>query len=119
MVQIDYYKLDYERKLLYLRSVFEEAKDSHTVYAKLYDLLSGQWTIQESYLDQLYEQIQDVVNNLASASALEKMSVLARKIAEIRRREAADHQQELARIAQLEKDIMKIEDDRPTPLLPR
>ena len=117
MVQINYYKLDYDRKLLYVRSVFEEAKSVHPVYDKLYVLLSGQRSIQESYLDQLYEQVQQVVESMASAGALEAMSELARKIAAIREREAADKQQELADIAQMEKDIMKIDDDRPTPFV--
>jgi hypothetical protein len=40
MKQIDYYTLDYDHKLLYVRSVFSEAKNSHPVYAKLDTLLS-------------------------------------------------------------------------------
>ena len=40
MKQIDYHTLDYDHKLLYVKSVFLEAKNAHPVYVKLDALLS-------------------------------------------------------------------------------
>ena len=114
--QIDYYKLDYEHKLLYVRSVFDEAKNTHPVYQKLSVLLSGKRTIQEKYLDQLYEQVQQVINKFESGEAIEKMGTLAVKLARIKELEEQDREQESKELTRMEQAMFRIEDDRPNPL---
>ena len=73
MQQIEYHKLDYDHKLLYVKSVFDEAKSAHPVYQKLYTLISGQWKIEEKHLDMLYAQINSVVDSLHTDTIIEKM----------------------------------------------
>ncbi len=73
MQQIDYHKLDYDHKLLYMRSVFDEAKSAHPVYAKLSALLSGQRKLEEKHLDMLYDQVNSVVDSLQTDTIIQKM----------------------------------------------
>ncbi len=116
MKQIDYHKLDYDHKLLYVKSVFEEAQSAHPVYAKLYTLLSGKWKIEEKHLDMLYVQINSVVDSLQTDTVIEKMGKLAAQLEQIQRMEKIDREREQIEIQEMEKLIMKIDDDKPVRL---
>lgn len=113
---IDYHKLDYDHKLLYIREVFATAKDAHPVYAKLLALLSGKWKIEEKHLDMLYEQINAVVGSLHTDEVINRMGALAAQLEELQRLEMLDRQKEEVEIAQMEKLIMAIDDDKPVQL---
>lgn len=116
MTQIDYKRLDYDHKLLYLRSVFEEAKSAHPVYEKLYTLLSGQRKLQEHHLDMLYDQVNSVVNSLETDEMIQKMWHLAAQLEHIQRMERIDREREAVELTQMEKTIMAIDDDKPVQL---
>ncbi|AKH32373.1 hypothetical protein XF24_00008 [candidate division SR1 bacterium Aalborg_AAW-1] len=116
MQQIDYTKLDYNHKLLYVRSVFDEAKSSHPVYQKLYTLISGQWKIEEKHLDMLYEQINSVVDSLHTDTIIEKMGRLAAQLEQIQKMEKIDREREEQEMIEMEKMIMMIDDDKPVTL---
>lgn len=116
MTQIDYHTLDYNHKLLYIRSVFDEAKDAHPVYAKLSTLLSGQWKIEEKHLDMLYDQVNSVVNSLHTTEVISRMGHLAAQLEQIQRMEQIDREHEAQELAQMEKLILAIDDDKPVKL---
>ena len=113
---IDYHALDYNHKLLYVRSVFEEAKSAHPVYEKLYTLLSGQWKIEEKHLDMLYDQINSVVDSLHTDEVIDRMWTLASQLEKIQRMEAIDREHEAQEITEMEKLILAIDDDKPVTL---
>ena len=113
MQQIDYHKLDYDHKLLYVKSVFEEAKSAHPVYDKLYALLSGHWKIEDKHLDMLYAQINSVIDSLQTDTIIEKMGRLAAHLEHIQEMERIDREREAIEIEEMEKLIMKIDDDKP------
>lgn len=110
---IDYHALDYDHKLLYVREVFNTAKDAHPVYAKLLQLLSGQWKIEEKHLDMLYDQINAVVDSLHTDEIVNKMWALAAQLEQIQRMEMIDREREVQEIIEMERMIMAIDDDRP------
>jgi len=116
MQQIDYHKLDYDHKLLYVKSVFSEAKNSHPVYAKLDSLLSGSWKIEEKHLDMLYDQINSVVDSLQTDTIIQKMWALAAHLEQIKRMEQIDRARESEELIQMEKLILAIDDDKPLQL---
>lgn len=113
---IDYHTLDYNHKLLYVRSVFEEAKSAHPVYEKLSTLLSGQRKIEEKHLDMLYDQINSVVDSLRTDEVIDRMGALAAQLEQIQRMEAIDREHEAQEMIQMEKLIMAIDDDKPIQL---
>lgn len=113
---IDYHTLDYNHKLLYVRSVFEEAKSAYPVYEKLYTLLSGQWKIEEKHLDMLYDQINSVVDSLRTDEVIDRMGALAAQLEQIQRMEAIDREREAQEIIAMEKLILAIDDDKPVQL---
>ena len=115
-MNIDYHKLDYDHKLLYVREVFSTAKDAHPVYAKLLTLLSGQRKIEEKHIDMLYEQINSVIGSLHTEDIISRMGALAAQLEEIQRREMLDRQEEEKEILQMEKLILAIDDDKPVNL---
>lgn len=114
MVAIDYTSLNYEHKLLYMRSVFEASRNTHSVYQKLYTLLTGKRTIPEKHLDMLYEQVQSVVDSSETEEIIAKLGELAAKLDRIRKMEAIDRQNEQADIKKLEEKIMRLDDDKPS-----
>ena len=116
MEQIDYNKLDYDHKLLYVRSVFQEAKSAHSVYERLYTLLSGNRKIEEKHLDMLYVQITSVVDSLETDLIVERMGKLAAQLEHIQKMEKIDRERELQEINDMEKAIMMIDDDKPVQL---
>lgn len=113
MQQIDYHTLDYDHKLLYVKSVFSEAKNAHPVYVKLDSLLSGQWKIEEKHLDMLYDQINSVVDTLHTDEVINRMGALASQLEQIQRMEMIDRQRESEELIQMEKIILSIDDDKP------
>lgn len=119
MKQIDYHTLDYDHKLLYVRSIFEEAKSAHPVYVKLYALLSGTWKIEEKHLDMLYDQVNSVVNSLHTDEIINRMGLLASQLAHIQRMESIDREKEAQEIIDMEKLILAIDDDKPVTLGPK
>lgn len=116
MNEIDYHKLDYEHKLLYVKAVFSEAKNSHPVYAKLDTLLSWSWKIEEKHLDMLYDQINSVVDSLHTDEVIQKMWSLAAHLEQIQRMEMIDRTREKEELEQMEKLILAIDDDKPVKL---
>ena len=116
MKQIDYHTLDYDHKLLYVKSVFSEAKNSHPVYAKLDALLSWQRKLEEKHLDMLYDQINSVVDSLQTDTIIEKMWALAAHLEQIKRMEEIDRAREAEEIVQMERLILAIDDDKPVTL---
>lgn len=117
MQQIEYHTLDYDHKLLYVRSVFDEAKSAHPVYQKLYTLISGQWKIEEKHLDMLYDQINNVVDSLHTDTIITKMGRLAAQLEQIQRMEKIDREREAQEMIEMEKMIMMIDDDKPMNLV--
>lgn len=116
MKNIDYKKLNYDHKLLYIRSVFEEAKKFHPVYEKLYTLLTWTWKIEEQHLDMLYTQVESVVHNLESEEIVQKMWTLAAQLEQLKKMEELDRQREQKELEQMEKILMMIQDDKPIQL---
>lgn len=116
MQQIDYHTLDYDHKLLYVKSVFSEAKNAHPVYAKLDTLLSGSWKIEEKHLDMLYGQINSVVDTLHTDEVINRMGALASQLEQIQRMEMIDRQRESEELIEMEKIILAIDDDKPIKL---
>lgn len=116
MTTIDYRTLDYDHKLLYVRSVFEELRTTHPVYDKLYTLLSGKRRLEEKHLDMLYEQVNSVVDNLQTTVIIERMGKLAAQLEQIQRMEKIDRENELVELQEMEKLILKIDDDKPVKL---
>lgn len=102
---IEYHKLDYQHKLLYIRSVFEEAQSAHPVYTQLYQLLSGNWKIEEKHLDMLHSQILNVVDSFHTDEIIAKMGHLAARLAHIQQLEQIDRKQEAKELRQLEETI--------------
>ena len=113
MQQIDYHTLDYDHKLLYVKSVFSEAKNSHPVYAKLDALLSWQWKIEEKHLDMLYDQINSVIDTLHTDEVINRMGALASQLEQIQRMEMIDREREAQELIQMEKLILSLDDDKP------
>ncbi len=113
MQQIDYHTLDYDHKLLYVKSVFSEAKNSHPVYAKLDSLLSWQWKIEEKHLDMLYDQINSVIDTLHTDEVINRMGALASQLEQIQRMEMIDREREAQELIQMEKLILSLDDDKP------
>lgn len=112
-MNIDYNKLDYDHKLLYIKSVFEEAKNAHPVYKKLLSLISGTWKIEEKHLDMLYEQINSIVDSLHTDQVIDRMGALAAQLEQIQRMEMLDRKREEQEIQEMEKLILEIDDDKP------
>ena len=115
-MEIDYHKLDYDHKLLYIKSVFEEAQNAHPVYAKLLKLISGQRKIEEKHLDMLYQQIDSVIDTLHTDDIINKMGALASQLEQIQRMEMLDRQREEQVVIEMEKLILAIDDDKPVQL---
>lgn len=116
MKQIDYHTLDYDHKLLYVKSVFSEAKNSHPVYAKLDTLLSWSWKIEEKHLDMLYDQINSVIDTLQTDNIIQRMWALAAHLEQIKKMEEIDRARENEELNQMEKLILAIDDDKPITL---
>lgn len=114
MEKAQYITLSYEHKLLYVREVFHTCADAHPVYAKMYQLLSGQWKLEEKHLDMLFEEIHTLTDNVRDETIISKMSALAAQLEYIQRMESADRAREATEIQELETLIMAIDDDKPT-----
>lgn len=114
MEKAQYMTLSYDHKLLYVREVFHTCADAHPVYAKMYQLLSGQWRLEEKHLDMLFEEIHNLTDNVRDETMISKISALARQLEYIQQMEAADREKEAGEIQELETLIMAIDDDKPS-----
>jgi len=116
MMTINYNTLNYDNKLLYIKSVFEESQDAHPVYKKLLQLLSWSRKIEEKHLDMLYDQIHNVLNSLHTDEIVERMGALAAQLENIQRMEAIDREHEHQQLIEMERLILAIDDDKPVQL---